>query len=361
MHVFDIKTRTLIANLTSSSPRFALHVGSAAGGGSSTGNGEMPPPPPLSSETPRTHSWKASNNNANSIFILEDGSMVDGKTSRRHSVANSNNNLFGSIAVIPAVGTLLQVTAVNAHGASDSVFIEATNDAVVALLPAEMQASGGGAGRLAGFEFTPTLAILTGIISTGAVMMIALIAGFRLRWAKKASSNANANAISASTGAHKEKDCIDNDYMELGTKDPDVITQDKGTVNNGRMMMPGRRPILFYCCFFLFILHFFIVCVGDFEMMAHITNNPLDFMTVAVASSSSAASTANGRTSNSSTLPLRDGDTPSPSIGRSSQVILLMKLITISCILTFLGFRSTLNFVKTLVLVPYASKGKSNI
>ena len=256
MHVFDIKTRTLIANLTSSSPRFALHVGSAAGGGSSSGNGEMPlpppPPPPLSSETPRTHSWKASNNNANSIFILEDGSMVDGKTSRRHSAANSNNNLFGSIAVIPAVGTLLQVTAVNAHGASDSVFIEATGDAVVALLPAEMQASGGGAGRLAGFEFTPTLAILTGIISTGAVMMIALIAGFRLRWAKKASSSsANANAASASNGTHKEKDCIDNEYMELGTKDPDVITQDKGTA---RLTDAWTTPNFCLYPFFLFCI-----------------------------------------------------------------------------------------------------------
>jgi len=261
MHVFDIKTRTLIANLTSSSPRFALHVGSAAGGGSSSGNGEMPlppPPPPLSSETPRTHSWKASNNNANSIFILEDGSMVDGKTSRRHSAANSNNNLFGSIAVIPAVGTLLQVTAVNAHGASDSVFIEATGDAVVALLPAEMQASGGGAGRLAGFEFTPTLAILTGIISTGAVMMIALIAGFRLRWAKKASSSSvNTNAASASNGTHKEKDCIDNEYMELGTKDPDVITQDKGTA---QLITPGRRPIFVYILLLFFLYFLFLFC-----------------------------------------------------------------------------------------------------
>ena len=243
MHVFDIKTHTLIANLTSSLPRFALHLGGSGSGPSGNGGGDSPP---LSSETPRTHSWKASNNNANSIVILEEGS--DGKTSRRHSVT-MNNNLFGSIAVIPPIGTLLQVTAVNAHGVSESVFIEATGDAVVALLPAEMQSSGGGS-RSAGFEFTPTLAILTGIICTGVVLIIALIAGFRLRWDKKAAAAAVARANASAqcvSGGGKEKCDIDNEYMELGTKDPDVIAQEKGEYFNDSL--PATPNILNFYLF----------------------------------------------------------------------------------------------------------------
>ena len=43
--------------------------------------------------------------------------------------------VYGSIAVIPAVRTLLQLTAVNAHGTSDAIFLEATS---VAGLPAEV-------------------------------------------------------------------------------------------------------------------------------------------------------------------------------------------------------------------------------
>ena len=220
MHVFDIKTRTLLANLTSSSPRFALHLGSS----SSSGSNSATPGLGSADETPRTHSWRSSSNNATSI-VIDDGSN---KTTRRHS--NNGNGVgvgvfFGSIAVIPPVGTLLQVTAVNAHGVSESVFIEATQQAVVGLLPAEMQANGGLASGFSNFEFTPTLGILIGIVATGILMMATIIAAMRFRQRKK--------PVHQVVGL-KDKD-LDmesyngNDYIELGTKDPDVIAKDKLT------------------------------------------------------------------------------------------------------------------------------------
>ena len=63
-------------------------------------------------------------------------------------------SFYGSIAVIPPVGTLLQVTAVNAHGNSESVFIDATS--FVGLSPESQK------GSVSNFEFSPTLGILIG-------------------------------------------------------------------------------------------------------------------------------------------------------------------------------------------------------
>ena len=88
--------------------------------------------------------------------ILKSGIDIDGKTQRGASLASGGSgggsSIYGSIAVIPPVGTLLQVTAVNAHGNSDSVFIDATS---VVGLPPEMQT-----GAVANFEFTPILGVL---------------------------------------------------------------------------------------------------------------------------------------------------------------------------------------------------------
>ena len=235
MHVFDIKTRALLANLTSSSPRFALHLGSSSGqSGVSTG----------SDENPKTHSWKSgggsSNNNNNMITIDE---APNNKTARRHSNGSGGssspsggNVFFGSIAVIPPVGTLLQVTAVNAHGVSESVFIEATQQAVVGLLPAEMQAAGGagGGGGFSNFEMTPTLGILIGIVATGVFMMATLIAALRFRQRKNKPGGAGSNHVNHQSASviSKDKDrdmdsYNGNEYIELGTKDPDVIGKDK--------------------------------------------------------------------------------------------------------------------------------------
>lgn len=219
MHVFDLRTRSLLANLTSSAPRFALHLGP----------GGVLQHAPAGEETPRTHSWKSTPNNANSLPAESDGSN---KTIRRHSVGNGapaaaagSGNIFGSVAVIPAVGTLLQVTAVNAYGVSESVFIEATSSAVVGLQPAEMHNGLGLGSSGSNFEFSPTLAILIGIVATGAVMMGVLIAGIRFRQSKKPS------AKSAAGLKEKDRDLDSyngNDYIELGTKDPDLIGgQDK--------------------------------------------------------------------------------------------------------------------------------------
>lgn len=231
MHVFDIKTRSLLANLTSSSPRFALHLGASGSSSSSSGGGGGPP-----DETPRTHSWKSSSNSANSLTGEgAEGPAEAGKPTKRH-----HPQVFGSIAVIPPVGTVLQVTAVNAHGSSESVFIDATT--ILGLLPPEMQA--GSMGNPSGsFEFTPTLGILAGIVVTGVIMMGAIIAGIRFRWNNKAGaalaavvhrpssggSHGGGNSSGGSSSAFKDKDLAD--YMELGTKDPDVIVQqqqDKG-------------------------------------------------------------------------------------------------------------------------------------
>ncbi len=140
MHVFDIKTRTLLANLTSSSPKFALHLGSGSSpssssssvshwssvGSSATAIGQL-------GETPKTHSWKASSNNgssANSVAVDYGGSgnSNGNKTTRRHSSHHVAS--VGGTAVIPPVGTLLQVTAVNAHGKTKNIALrqaEATN------------------------------------------------------------------------------------------------------------------------------------------------------------------------------------------------------------------------------------------
>lgn len=226
MHVFDIKTRALLANLTSSSPRFALHLGSATSVSSSATPGV--------DETPRTHSWRSSSNNANSIIVVDD--VSSNKTTRRHSSNNNpaagNNNIgvfFGSIAVIPPVGTLLQVTAVNAHGVSESVFIEATQQAVVGLLPAEMQAGGGAS--FSNFEFTPTLGILIGIVATGILMIVTLIAALRFRQRnKKNTQHHHVQQQQPALIKDKDRDMDSyngNEYIELGTKDPDVIAQDK--------------------------------------------------------------------------------------------------------------------------------------
>ena len=220
MHVFDLRTRTLLANLTSSAPRFALHLGP---GGSLIHSPE---------ETPRTHSWKSTPNNANSLPTDGDGSN---KTIRRHSIGNGgapagSGNIFGSVAVIPAVGTLLQVTAVNAYGVSESVFIEATSSAVVGLQPAEMHNGLGLGVSGSNFEFSPTLGILIGIVATGAVMMGALIAGIRFRQAK----NSSAKSVAGLKEKDRDLDSYNgNEYIELGTKDPDLIAvQDKtGTIS----------------------------------------------------------------------------------------------------------------------------------
>jgi hypothetical protein len=120
MHVFDIKTRTLLANLTSSSPRFALHLGSGSSSSSSVSHWSSLGSSAAASglgETPKTHSWKASSNNgssANSVSVDYNNSNNNNKTTRRHSSHHVAS--VGGTAVIPPVGTLLQVTAVNAHG-----------------------------------------------------------------------------------------------------------------------------------------------------------------------------------------------------------------------------------------------------
>ncbi|XP_032799105.2 hemicentin-1 isoform X2 [Daphnia magna] len=284
MHVFDMKTRALLANLTSSSPRFALHLGSASASqsGATAGVG--------AEENPKTHSWKSGSSSNNMIAIDETSSTNNNnKTARRHSNGGSGAGVFfGSIAVIPPVGTLLQVTAVNAHGVSESVFIEATQQAVVGLLPAEMQAAGAaGGGGFSNFEMTPTLGILVGIVATGVFMMATLIAALRFRQRR---NKPNGQHSHQSTSVIKDKDrdmdsYNGNEYIELGTKDPDVITKDK----------PGT------------------------ESMPHIISNPLDLM-------------ANGRTSSSTlTLALR-GDSPagSSSAVRSSQEEVVYAELTLS-------------------------------
>lgn len=187
-----MKSRTLLANLTSSSPKFALHLGQAT---SRQGASSL-------DDVPRTHSWKSNT-------ISDD--PIESKTPRRQGGGVGGvGGVFGSIAVIPAVGTLLQVTAVNAHGTSDPVYIEATS---VAGLPAEKQT-----GAVSNFEFTPTLGILLGIVATGVVLMLALITGLRLRCNNKKRSDKELESKK--------------DYIELGTKDPDLITQDRGKVAN---------------------------------------------------------------------------------------------------------------------------------
>ena len=293
MHVFDIKTRALLANLTSSSPRFALHLGSASSVSNSATPGSGGGGP---DETPRTHSWRSSSNNANSIIVDE----VTNKTARRHSNGGVAGVFFGSIAVIPPVGTLLQVTAVNAHGVSESVFIEATQQAVVGLLPAEMQVNGGiGGGGFSNFEFTPTLGILIGIVATGIFMMGTLIAALRFRQRKKPAHQQQQAVIK-----DKDRDMDSyngNDYIELGTKDPDVIAQDKsGNVVCPRLTEDVTSQWTQWAAA--------SISFAGMDSMPHITSNPLDLM-------------GNGRPpSNTSTLPLR-GDSPSASSAiRSSQV-----------------------------------------
>ncbi|XP_046630954.1 neural cell adhesion molecule 2-like isoform X2 [Daphnia pulicaria] len=293
MHVFDIKTRALLANLTSSSPRFALHLGSSSGPSGLSPGG--------SDENPKTHSWKSGGGSSNNNLITID-EAPNNKTARRHSNGGAGsanggggNVFFGSIAVIPPVGTLLQVTAVNAHGVSESVFIEATQQAVVGLLPAEMQAAGGagGGGGFSNFEMTPTLGILIGIVATGVFMMATLIAALRFRQRKnKPGTSGGANHLNHQSASviSKDKDrdmdsYNGNEYIELGTKDPDVIGKDK----------------------------------SGMESMPHIISNPLDLM-------------ANGRTpSSASTLPLR-GDSPagSSSAVRSSQEEVVYAELTLS-------------------------------
>jgi len=225
MHVFDVKTRSLLANLTSSSPRFALHLGGSGG------NSPSSPSSPSGSgeDTPRTHSWKSSSNtNANSILIPEEaeGGGSSSKTTKRHQ-----QQIFGSIAVIPPVGTLLQVTAVNAHGASESVFIDATG--IIGLLPPEMQAGQGAGSSSPGFQFTSTLGILAGIVITAVVMMGTLVACLRFRRNKKPPTNGVTSVTNALMGpsSSKDKEQLNADYIELGTKDPDVITKEKGEQN----------------------------------------------------------------------------------------------------------------------------------
>ena len=239
MHVFDIKSRSLLANLTSSSPRFALHLGGAGSSpGSPSGSGEAD-----NAAHPRTHSWKSSSNNANSILL--DGGADQSAGGAETKNKRHQQQVFGSIAVIPAVGTLLQVTAVNAHGASDSVYIDATS--ILGLLPPEQQGGHQAAGsNSAGFQFTPTLGILAGLVVTAVVMMGALVACLRFRLKKKPPGSSGAGGNSAGSGeaasvslmsppikeaANKDRLLMNstggggNDYIELGTKDPDVINK----------------------------------------------------------------------------------------------------------------------------------------
>jgi hypothetical protein len=228
MHVFDMKTRTLLANLTSSSPRFALHLGTGSSsvshwaslGSVASGQGE----------TPKTHSWKASSNNATDSVAVDYGASSSNKTARRH---NSHVTSVGGTAVIPPVGTLLQVTAVNAHGVSESVLIEATQKAVVGLLPAEMQAGGG----FSSFRVTSTVGILIGMVTAGVLVTAVLVVTLRLRLCKKPPVNQNRQSnvavnddkdrdMNSYNGQHEE-------YVELGTKDPDVIAKETQGIQRG--------------------------------------------------------------------------------------------------------------------------------
>ena len=233
MHVFDIKTRTLLANLTSSSPRFALHLGSgslslsqslgSSSSASSASNGGG------HGETPKTHSWKASSNNASTNSVV---SAVDynNKTTRRHS----HVVMVGGTAVIPPVGTLLQVTAVNAHGVSESVLIEATQKAVVGLLPAEMH------GGFSNFRMTSAIGILIGIATAGVFVIVVLLVALRLRLCNKRSvANENQEANVVVDDKDRDRNSYNGqqqlqEYIELGTKDPDVITskETQGIYNN---------------------------------------------------------------------------------------------------------------------------------
>ena len=89
-----------------------------------------------------------------------------------------------------------------------------------------MQVNGGiGGGGFSNFEFTPTLGILIGIVATGIFMMGTLIAALRFRQRKKPAHQQQQAVIK-----DKDRDMDSyngNDYIELGTKDPDVIAQDK--------------------------------------------------------------------------------------------------------------------------------------
>lgn len=226
MHVFDMKTRTLLANLTSSSPRFALHLGSgssslsqslgsSSASSASNGGGH--------GEIPKTHSWKASSNNASTNSVV---SAVDynNKTTRRHS----HVVMVGGTAVIPPVGTLLQVTAVNAHGVSESVLIEATQKAVVGLSPAEMHG-----GFSSNFQMTSAIGILIGIATVGVFVIVVLLVALRLRLCKTnkrsvVNENQEANVV-VSDDKDRDRNSYNGqqqlqEYIELRTKDPDVIT-----------------------------------------------------------------------------------------------------------------------------------------
>ncbi|XP_057374679.1 nephrin-like isoform X2 [Daphnia carinata] len=211
MHVFDIKTRALLANLTSSSPRFALHLGSASSSipqYSMLGNGGT-------GETPKTHSWKASSNNTSNVITTDYG-ILNNKTVRRH------NGTVGGVAFIPPVGTLLEVTAVNAHGVSESVLIEATQQAVVALLPAGMQS-----GSFSNLRITSTLGISIGVVVIAVCAIFILVVALRLRKRKKTPVRHNLAVV---TGDDKDRDIHsyngNDEYLELGAKDPDIISKD---------------------------------------------------------------------------------------------------------------------------------------
>lgn len=227
MHVFDIKTRTLLANLTSSSPRFALHLGSGSSslsqslGSSSSSSASSASNGGGHGETPKTHSWKASSNNASTNSVV---SAVDynNKTTRRHS----HVVMVGGTAVIPPVGTLLQVTAVNAHGVSESVLIEATQKAVVGLSPAEMH------GGFSNFQMTSAIGILIGIATVGVFVIVVLLVALRFRLCKtnkRSVVNENQEANVVVDDKDRDRNSYNGqqqlqEYIELGTKDPDVIT-----------------------------------------------------------------------------------------------------------------------------------------
>lgn len=169
-------------------------------------------------EAPKTHSWKASSNSS-SNSISSDYGIVNNKTTRRHS----HNWTIGGIAVIPPVGTLLQVTAVNAHGVSESVLIEATQQAVVGLLPAGMQSGG----SFSNLRITSTLGILIGIIVVAVCAIFILLVALHLRKRKKLPVRHNLAVV---TDEDKDRDINSyngtDEYLELDAKDPDIISKD---------------------------------------------------------------------------------------------------------------------------------------
>jgi hypothetical protein len=113
-------------------------------------------------------------------------------------------------------------------GVSETVLIEATQKAVVGLLPAEMQA-----GSFSNFQMTSTVGLLIGMATAGVLVTVGLIVTWRFRLCKKKPAT-NQNGQPSEVAVNDDNKDRDRnsysgqreEYIELGTKDPDVIAKE---------------------------------------------------------------------------------------------------------------------------------------